>query len=44
MCPDPGPRNQQGKRAMFDRLASHLTVLAEQVELAMLEQKSGMEK
>lgn len=29
------------KREAFDRLASHLTVLADQVEMAMLEQKAG---
>jgi hypothetical protein len=29
------------KREMFDRLASHLTVLADQVEMAILERKSG---
>lgn len=29
------------KRAMFDRLANHLTVLADQVEMAMLERKTG---
>lgn len=29
------------KREMFDRLASHLTVLADQVELAMLEQQKA---
>lgn len=29
------------KRQVFDRLASHLTVLADQVERAMLERKSG---
>ncbi|WP_407112089.1 hypothetical protein [Bradyrhizobium sp. LMG 9283] len=27
------------KREVFDRLASHLTVLADQVEVAMLERK-----
>jgi hypothetical protein len=27
----------KGKREMFDRLASHLTVLADQVEMAMIE-------
>ena len=32
------------KREMFDRLASHLTVLADQVELAILEQKTGTRK
>jgi hypothetical protein len=31
----------KAKREMFDRLASHLTVLAEQVEMAMLERKDG---
>lgn len=31
----------KAKREMFDRLASHLTVLADQVELAMLERKTG---
>lgn len=29
------------KRDVFDRLASHLTVLADQVEMAMLERKTG---
>jgi ribosomal protein S7 len=29
----------KAKREMFDRLASHLTVLADQVEMAMLERK-----
>ena len=29
------------KRELFDRRASHLTVLADQVELAMLERKTG---
>lgn len=32
------------KREMFDRLAAHLTSLADQVELAMLERKTGTEK
>lgn len=31
------------KRALFDRLASHLTILADQVELAMLE-RTGQSK
>jgi ribosomal protein S7 len=31
----------KAKREMFDRLASHLTVLADQVELAMIERKNG---
>jgi hypothetical protein len=31
----------KAKREMFDRLASHLTVLADRVERAMLERKSG---
>jgi hypothetical protein len=31
----------KAKRAMFDRLVSHLTVLADQVERAMLERKNG---
>jgi hypothetical protein len=31
----------KAKREMFDRLASHLTVLADQVELAMIERSSG---
>jgi hypothetical protein len=30
----------QAKREMFDRLHSHLTVLADQVELAMIERKT----
>jgi len=29
------------KRETFDRLASHLTLLADQVEMAMLERKTG---
>ncbi|WP_197424460.1 hypothetical protein [Bradyrhizobium yuanmingense] len=29
------------KREVFDRLASHLTVLADQVEMAMVERKAG---
>lgn len=29
------------KRELFDRLFNHLTVLADQVELAMLEKKAG---
>lgn len=29
------------KRALFDRLANHLTLLADQVEAAMLERKNG---
>ena len=29
------------KREMFDRLVSHLTVLADQVERAMLQRKNG---
>jgi hypothetical protein len=31
----------KAKREMFDRLASHLTVLADQVEMAMLERKKA---
>jgi hypothetical protein len=31
----------KAKREMFDRLCSHLTVLADQVEMAMLERNSG---
>lgn len=32
----------KAKREMFDRLASHLTVLADQVEMAMIERgKTG---
>jgi hypothetical protein len=31
----------KAKQEMFDRLASHLTVLADQVEIAMLERKPG---
>lgn len=31
----------KAKREMFDRIASHLTVLADQVEIAMLERKNG---
>lgn len=29
------------KRALFDRLANHLALLADQVEAAMLERKNG---
>ncbi|MGX1164159.1 hypothetical protein AB7M16_000425 [Bradyrhizobium sp. USDA 372] len=29
------------KREVFDRLACHLTVLADQVEMALLERKTG---
>ena len=29
------------KRELFDRLASHLTVLADQVEQALLQRKTG---
>ena len=32
----------KAKRELFDRLAAHLSVLADQVERAMLELKSGM--
>jgi len=32
------------KRDMFDRIASHLTVLADQVELAMMQRKTGTGK
>jgi hypothetical protein len=32
------------KREMFDRLAVHLASLADQVEMAMLERKSGKAK
>jgi len=31
----------QDKRDLFGRLASHLTLLADQVEMAMLERKKG---
>jgi hypothetical protein len=31
----------KAKREMFDRLASHYTVLAHQVEMAMMQRKSG---
>lgn len=34
----------KAKRDLFDRLASHLIGLAEQVEMAMLERKNGTEK
>lgn len=34
----------KAKREMFDRLASHLTVLADQVEIAMLERKTELSK
>ena len=33
----------KAKRDVFDRLSSHLTVLADQVEIAMLERKKGTE-
>jgi hypothetical protein len=33
----------QAKREMFDRLVSHLTVLADQIEMAMLKRKGGTE-
>jgi hypothetical protein len=33
----------KAKREMFDRLANHLTVLADQVELAMTGRKNGNE-
>jgi hypothetical protein len=33
----------KAKREMFDRLANHLAVLADQVELAMMERKNGNE-
>ena len=32
------------KREVFDRLANHLAVLADQVEMAITERKSGTEK
>jgi hypothetical protein len=31
----------KAKRELFDRLVSHLTVLADQVEMAMLQRKDG---
>jgi hypothetical protein len=31
----------KAKREMFDRLSNHLTVLADQVEMAMLERPKG---
>ena len=34
----------KAKREMFDRLAAHLTTLADQVEMAMLERKAGTAK
>ena len=33
----------KAKREMFDRLASHLTVLANQVGMAMIERNDGIE-
>jgi hypothetical protein len=33
----------KAKRELFDRLCSHLTVLADQVKLAMMERKSDTE-
>ena len=35
------PATEPAKREMFDRLCSHLTVLADQVEMAMLQRKGG---
>jgi hypothetical protein len=35
------PATDKDKREMFDRLSGHLTVLADQVELAMLERNTG---
>jgi hypothetical protein len=35
---------QPAKREMFDRLAHHLTALADQVEMAMLQAKTGTEE
>jgi len=32
---------EPAKREMFDRLAHHLTSLADQVEMAMLQRKTG---
>ena len=34
----------KAKREMFDRLANHLTVLADQVEMGMLERKDAPRK
>jgi ribosomal protein S7 len=34
---------EKDKREMFDRLSNHLTVLADQVEMAMNERRSGKE-
>jgi ribosomal protein S7 len=34
----------KAKRELFDRLANHLTLLANQVEMAMIERKDGIEK
>jgi len=34
----------KAKQALFDRLANHLTLLADQVEMAMLERKNGTHK
>jgi hypothetical protein len=34
----------KAKRETFDRLAIHLTTLADQVEMAMLERKAGTAK
>ncbi|MGY8685404.1 hypothetical protein Q2941_47950 [Bradyrhizobium sp. UFLA05-153] len=34
----------KAKREMFDRLASHLTVLADQLEMAMLERETGSDE
>ncbi|OSJ34214.1 hypothetical protein BSZ19_12780 [Bradyrhizobium japonicum] len=33
----------KAKRELFDRLVNHLTLLADQVEMAMLERKNGTE-
>lgn len=35
---------EKAKRDLFDRLASHLIGLAEQVEMAMFERNNGTEK
>ena len=37
MSADLRPRHEPGKAELFDRLALHLTTLADQVELAMIE-------
>jgi hypothetical protein len=41
---DPRLVTDKAKREMFDELASHLTLLADQAEMAMLEGKTATSK